>query len=43
MNSIECARSAPAFDVLVYASEDKSYAEAQALDWEEETRRNKTR
>jgi hypothetical protein len=38
MNSIDCARKAKAFDVLVYASEDKTYNEAQALDFEEEMR-----
>lgn len=34
MNSIDCARQAPAFDVLVYASEEKELVEAQALDAE---------
>jgi hypothetical protein len=38
MNSIQCARKARAFDVLIYASEDKTYNEAVALDWEEENR-----
>jgi hypothetical protein len=41
MNSIQCARKARAFDVLVYASEDKTYNEAQALDHEEEMKRIK--
>lgn len=41
MNSIECARRARAFDVLIYASEDKAYNEAESLDWEEEMRRTK--
>lgn len=34
MNSIECARKAKAFDVLVDASEEKLYNEAKALDTE---------
>lgn len=34
MNSIDCARASKAFDVLVYASEEKGMSEAQALDME---------
>jgi hypothetical protein len=34
MNSIECAREAKCFDVLIWASEDKMLNEAQALDHE---------
>ncbi|SHK93055.1 hypothetical protein SAMN05444266_101624 [Chitinophaga jiangningensis] len=34
MNSIESARNASAFDVLIYASEEKELAEAQYLDFE---------
>ncbi|HTE33021.1 MAG TPA: hypothetical protein VK666_21710 [Chryseolinea sp.] len=41
MNSIECARDAKLFDVLIYASEDKSLSEAQALDYEVEQRKYK--
>lgn len=33
-NSIQNAREARAFDVLIYASEEKSLNEAQALDQE---------
>lgn len=33
-NSIQCAREAKAFDVLIYASEEKSLNEAMALDHE---------
>jgi hypothetical protein len=40
-NSVECARMAKAFDVLVYASEDKEYAEAQYLDYEAEKQKHK--
>jgi len=36
MNSIDCAREASAFDVLVYASEEKSFSESQYLDQEAE-------
>lgn len=43
MNSIQCVRKARAFDVLVYASEDKSCNEAQALDHEEEMRQAKSK
>ena len=38
-NSIDCAREANAFDVLMYASEDKDFAEARALDQEEAYRK----
>lgn len=41
MNSIESARKAKAFDVLIYASEDKAYNEAQAIDFEEKNKSNK--
>ena len=41
MNSIDCARNAKLFDVLIYASEDKSLNESQALDHEEEMRKAK--
>lgn len=41
MNSIECAREAKAFDVLIYASEEKSLNESQALDHEDEIKRIK--
>lgn len=41
MNSIECVREASAFDVLVFASEDKMYNEAQALDMEMEFSKTK--
>jgi hypothetical protein len=34
LNSIQCARMAPLFDVLVYASEEKLLNEAQYLDYE---------
>jgi hypothetical protein len=34
MNSIDCARKAPCFDVLIYASEEKMLAEAEYLDFE---------
>ena len=34
MNTIDCAREASAFDVLVYASEEKSLGESQYLDQE---------
>lgn len=40
-NSIECAREARLFDVLIYASEDKSFNEAQALDYETEAKKAK--
>lgn len=41
LNSIQCARIAKAFDVLVYASEEKEFGEAQALDYESEKRKSK--
>lgn len=41
MNSIDCARAAPLFDVLIYASEEKSFNEAQALDQELEFQKQK--
>jgi len=37
-NSFECARLAPAYDVLIYASEDKLFNESQALDYEAENK-----
>lgn len=40
-NSIDCARESPLFDVLIYASEDKNYNEAQALDYEAEQKKAK--
>lgn len=43
MNSIDCARKASAFDVLIYASEDKSFNEAESLDFDEEMRKNKSK
>ncbi|MGE9312876.1 hypothetical protein ACLOAU_14605 [Niabella sp. CJ426] len=36
MNSIDCAREASAFDVMIYASEEKSFGESQYLDQEAE-------
>lgn len=42
-NSIDCVREAPLFDVLIFASEDKSFNEAQALDYEEDARKAKTK
>ncbi|WP_262487747.1 hypothetical protein [Chitinophaga sancti] len=41
MNSIQCARMALAFDVLVYASEEKELNEAQHLDYEAEREKSK--
>ncbi|MFA6060059.1 MAG: hypothetical protein WC756_17785 [Taibaiella sp.] len=38
LNSIDCARRAKAYDVLVAASEEKQYNEAQALDMEAATK-----
>lgn len=35
MNSIEAARLSPAFDVLVFASEEKMFNEAQNLEIEQ--------
>lgn len=34
MNSIDCAREAKCFDVLIYATEEKELAEARQLDHE---------
>jgi hypothetical protein len=34
MNSIECAKSSKAYDVLIFASEEKAFNEAQNLDYE---------
>lgn len=42
-NSIDCARESPLFDVLIYASEEKNYSEAQALDFENETKKAKAK
>lgn len=42
-NSLECARQAPLFDVLIYASEEKSLNEAQILDHENEMKKAKAR
>jgi hypothetical protein len=33
-NSIECAKDSKAFDVLIFASEEKQFNEAQNLDFE---------
>jgi len=41
LNSIDCVRKARAFDVLIYASEEKSLGEAQSLDFEEELRKHR--
>lgn len=41
VDSIECARRAKCFDVLIYASEDKSYNEAQYYDMEDAKRESK--
>ncbi len=41
MNSIDSVREAPAFDVLLFASEDKMLNEAMALDQEEEIDKNR--
>lgn len=38
-NSIDCARESPLFDVLIYASEEKNFNEAQALDYENEAKK----
>jgi hypothetical protein len=40
-NSIDCTRDAPCFDVLIYASEEKELAEAQAMDHEIEMSKQK--
>jgi hypothetical protein len=34
MNSIDCAKYSKAYDVLIFASEEKSFNEAQNLDYE---------
>lgn len=41
-NSIECVKKAKLYDVLVYASEEKEYQEAAALDYEREMKRMKS-
>ena len=41
MNSIDCAREANLFDVLLFASEEKSFNESQTLDYEEDARKNR--
>lgn len=38
-NSIDAVRNSPAFDVLIYASEEKMSAEAEALDYERQSKR----
>lgn len=38
LNSIESVRLSPCFDVLIYASEDKSLNESQALDYQEQNK-----
>lgn len=38
MNSIQCARISKAFDVLMYASEEKGYSEALSADMEEKSK-----
>lgn len=35
LNSIDCVRISPCFDVLLYASEDKMFNESQYLDYEQ--------
>jgi hypothetical protein len=40
-NSIDCVREAKAFDVILYASEDKLMSEALALDYEAEKAKHK--
>lgn len=39
LNSIEAARQAPLFDVLLFASEEKMLAEAEYLDFLEQQKR----
>lgn len=34
MNSIDCAKASRLYDVLIFASEDKLFNEAQNLDYE---------
>lgn len=34
MNSIDCAKASKAYDVLLFASEEKAFNEAQNLDFE---------
>ncbi len=34
LNSLDSVRASPAFDVLVFTSEDKMFNESQALDYE---------
>lgn len=34
MNSIDCAKASKAYDVLIFASEEKAFSEAQNLDFE---------
>lgn len=34
MNSIDCTKASKAFDVLIFASEEKQFNEAQNLDFE---------
>jgi hypothetical protein len=41
MNSIECARQSPAFDVLIWASEDKERSEAEFMDAEIEMQKHR--
>lgn len=43
MNSIDCAREANLFDVLLFASEEKSYNESQLLDYEEDARKSRAK
>lgn len=43
LNSIDCAKVSKAFDVLIWASEDKEYGEAQYLDQEAESAKQRVR
>jgi hypothetical protein len=42
LNSIDCARIAPLFDVLIYESEEKELGEAQVLDQEVEMKKQRS-
>jgi hypothetical protein len=41
MNSIDCVRASPAFDVLLWASQEKEMAEAEFMDAEIEHAKHK--
>jgi hypothetical protein len=43
LNSIQCARIAKAFDVLIYASEDKAFNESMAMDQEIENKKREAK